>query len=268
MASILITGASAGIGRATALELTQRGHEVWGTARRLERLPVMARFHPLKLDLSIPDLLSRAVRGACAESGGFDVLINNAGEAVFAALEDVAQSSLEDQFQTLVFAPVAIARELLPELRARRGLIVNVSSLAARLPIPFMAPYSAAKAALAALSWSLQLELEPHGVRVVDVQPGDIDTTFHHAMLHPDLAPASAYAPAMRKVLDLNERSMLKGPGPELVARAIADIVEHRRQRRSPLVLGTVFQSRVVPLALRLFPAPLMRYCVKRYYRL
>lgn len=268
MASVLITGASAGIGRATALELTQRGHEVWGSARRLERLPVMARFHPLALDLSIPELLPSAVRAAFDEAGGFDVLINNAGEAVFAALEEVPQGALEDQFQTLVFAPVAIARELLPDLRARGGLIVNVSSLAAQVPIPFMAPYSAAKAALAALSWSWQLELEPHGVRVVDVQPGDIDTTFHHAMARPDLPRQSVYSTAMNKVLGLNERSMRAGPGPELVARAIADIVERRGRRRSPLVLGNAFQSRVVPLALKLLPAALMRYCVKRYYRL
>ena len=177
---IFITGASSGIGLLTARALCAQGHEVWGTSRTLGKLPGMERFHPVVLDLNEQSSIEAGFRQALLEAGHFDVLINNAGAGVFGPLEGFSNREFTAQLQTLLVGPLQLIRLALPAMRARRaGLIVNVSSLAGELPLPFMSPYSLSKAALSAMSEGLNLELAHTGVRLVDVRPSDFATEFH-----------------------------------------------------------------------------------------
>src|SRR5581483_1094264 len=124
-----------------------------------------------------------AFRGALSEAGHFDVVINNAGSGHFGPGESLSQKEIADQFQVLVFGQLQLIRLALPTMRARgKGLIVNVTSLASRLPVPFMAAYNSAKAAMASFVMSMQLELPNSGVRVIDLQPADINTAFNDAV--------------------------------------------------------------------------------------
>src|ERR1700722_17371105 len=177
---VFLTGASSGIGLETAKLLTQHGCEVWGTSRDVSRLPTLPRFHPVPMDLASFDSIRDGFASALQEAGAFDALINNAGDGVFGPLETVPVEMVREQFQILVDAPLELIRLALPKMRERgRGLILNVTSLAAQFPIPFMAPYSAAKAALSLFTQSLRIELSNTSIQVVELRPGDINTLFH-----------------------------------------------------------------------------------------
>ena len=181
---VFLTGASSGIGLATAKLLVAQGHEVWGTSRDLERIPKMPGWHPVRLDLGDPLCVEEAFNAALTEAGYFDVLINNAGAGHFGPAEFVSTETIASQFQILVFGQIQLMQLALRGMQTRgEGLIINVTSLASRLPVPFMAAYNAAKAAMASFTMSIQLELVHSRVYVVDLQPGDICTQFNHSVI-------------------------------------------------------------------------------------
>src|SRR5213595_3823125 len=184
MKRVFLTGASSGIGLAIAKLLIAHGHQVWGTSRNLERIPKVPRLYPVHLDLSNPRSVEKAFNAALAEAGHFDVLINNAGSGHFGPVENLSEKEISSQFQILVFGHVQLMQLALRAMQARgEGLIINVTSLAGRLPVPFMAAYNAAKAAMASFTMSIQLELADSQVHVVDVQPGDICTQFNDSVI-------------------------------------------------------------------------------------
>ena len=266
---VLLTGASAGIGRAVAERLTERGYRVWGTSRNPERLPRHANFHPLAMDLSDPDSVRSGVALALEESDGFDVLINNAGSGIFAPLEELSDEKMQSQFQVLVFAPMELIRLLLPGMRAAgHGMIVNITSLAAVFPIPYMGAYSACKAAMGTLSWALEMELCREPIRVVELRPGDTHTDFHKTMeCHESLGeadPGDNIARAYRAY----SRNMERAPSPERVAQTLQRILDADPGGPSQRNAGSVFQARIAPLLRNVSPTGWTRLALKQYYRL
>jgi NAD(P)-dependent dehydrogenase (short-subunit alcohol dehydrogenase family) len=265
---IFITGASSGIGLLAARVLCGRGHEVWGTSRRLAGLPVIERFHPIALDLNDQGSITGGFDQALAEAGHFDVLVNNAGAGVFGPLEGFSDQEFNAQLETLLSGPLRLIRLALPGMRARRaGLLVNVSSLAAEFPLPFMTPYSLCKAALSAMSEGLTLELAHTGIRVVDVRPGDFATQFHASTrrIGGELAPA--YAPNLERAWAAIERNMNRAPDPKNVADTLVKIIEG--DIRGPVVaVGDTFQARTAPLLTRLVPRAWVQWGLLAYYGL
>jgi len=256
---VLLTGASAGIGRAIAGRLTESGHQVWGTSRDLARLPAHANFHPLELDLNSMDSIRTGARRALEESGSFDVLINNAGSGIYTPLEQLSHDKMSRQFQLMVFAPMELTKLLLPGMRASgRGLIVNITSLAAVFPIPYMGAYSACKAAMSSLSWTLEMELCREPIRVVDLRPGDIRTDFHKTMeCHESLGEADPYT-----------ANMERAPSPERIARLVLDLLDDDGKVPSQLNVGGAFQARIAPLLSNVSPRGWRRFVLKKYYKL
>ncbi len=264
MKKIFITGASSGIGRATATLLVQAGHEVWGTSRNLVRLPQMPRFHPVELDLSQPESVARAFAQALAEAGHLDVLINNAGSGDFGAAENISADALRDQFQILFFAQVELMRLALRAMRGRgQGLIINVSSLASRLPVPFMSAYNSAKAALAAFTMSIQLELEGSDIHIVDLQPGDIRTSFNDAIRKNETD--SRYEQSLTKAWQAVDRNMKHAPNADLVARQVVKLIG-QISPPSRLTVGSTFQAKIAPLIFRFLPQHVRIWGLKKYY--
>jgi len=263
---IFITGASAGIGRRGAEALCARGHEVWGTSRRLERLPTRERFHPVVLDLNDQVSVEAGFRGALAEAGHFDVLINNAGAGVFGPLEAFSDEEFTGQLTTLLLGPVRLMRLALPAMRARNaGLVLNVSSLAGEFPLPFLAAYSSSKAALSALSEGLGLELAHTAIRVVDLRPGDFATQFHDSTRRIDEGWAEAYAPNLERAWSAIDRNMRRAQEPGEVARTLVRIVEGDI-RRPVVAVGDVFQARIAPFLTRLVPRAWVQWAIRAYY--
>ena len=266
MKHAFVTGVSSGIGLATAQALLAAGHEVWGTSRNLDRLPQLKRFHRVQLDLRHNNEIDGVFMNALREAGHFDVVINNAGSGHFGAAEFLAMKDVADQFQILFFAPVRLMQLALAEMRPRgTGLIINVTSLAERLPVPFMAAYNASKAAMAAFTMSIQLELTHSRIRIVDLQPADIYTGFNEAVIKDERD--QVYSSRMAKTWEIVDRNLKQAPKPDLVARHILRLIEQTNP--APRVtVGGVFQARIAPFIFRFLPQRIRVWGLRNYYHL
>jgi short-subunit dehydrogenase len=264
---VFITGASSGIGLAIAKLLVAQGHEIWGTSRNLERIPKMPRWHAVRLDLTDPLSIEEAFNAAVAEAGCFDVVINNAGAGHFDPAELLPMETITSQFQILVFGQIQLMELALQQMQGRgEGLIINVTSLASRLPVPFMAAYNAAKAALASFTMSIQLELGNSPVHVVDLQPGDIRTEFNEGVSKGTKADRR-YDARVTRTWEVVERVMKNAPGPDLVAQHVLKLINADRPPPR-ITVGDVFQSKIVPLIFRFLPQRVRLWGLKRYYGL
>jgi short-subunit dehydrogenase len=267
MKRVFLTGASSGIGRAIAHALLARGDEVWGTSRNLERIPKMPRWHAVRLDLADPLSVEAAFNAALTEASYFDVVINNAGAGHFDAAEFLPMETIASQFQILVFGQIQLVQLALRHMQARgEGLVINVTSLASRLPVPFMAAYNAAKAALASFTMSIQLELGNSRVHVVDLQPADIRTEFNQGVSK-SAKVDRRYDAKVARTWEVVERVMKNAPGPDLVAQHVLKLVN--ADRPPPRVtVGDMFQSKIAPLIFRFLPQRLRLWGLKRYYQI
>ena len=265
MKRVFLTGASSGIGLAIAKLLVAEGHEVWGTSRNLERLPKTPRLHPIRLDLTDRDSIQEAFNSALAEAGYFDVLINNAGAGHFGPAEFLPVETIASQFQILVFGQIQLMQLALRHMQARgEGLIINVTSLASRLPVPFMAAYNAAKAALATFTMSIQIELGDSRVHIVDLQPGNIRTEFNQGVIQSSKTDLR-YGARIAKTWEIVERTMKSAPGPNLVAQHVLKLINaaHPQPR---IAVGNVFESKIGPMIFRFLPQRVRLWGLKRYY--
>ena len=264
---VFLTGASSGIGLAIAKLLVAGGHEVWGTSRNLERIPKMPRWHAVRLDLADPLSVESAFNAALTEAGCFDVLINNAGAGHFDPAELVPMETIAGQFQILVFGQIQLMQLALRHMQTRgEGLIINVTSLASRLPVPFMAAYNSAKAAMASFTMSIQLELGNSRVHVVDLQPADIRTEFNQGVIKSAMANPR-YDTKIAKTWEITERNMKNAPTPDLVARNVLRLV-NSVQPPPRITVGDAFQSKIAPLIFRFLPQRLRLWGLKRYYQI
>ena len=267
MKRVFITGASSGIGRAMAELLVAAGHEVWGTSRNLERIPKMPQWHAVRLDLADPLSAEAAFKAALTDAGYFDVLINNAGAGHFDPAELVPIETIASQFQILVFGQIQLMQLGLRHMHARgEGLIINVTSLASRLPVPFMGAYNAAKAAMASFTMSVQLELGNSRVHVVDLQPADIRTEFNQSVIKTTNANPR-YDTKIARTWEVAERNMKNAPSPDLVAQHVLRLINADRPPPR-ITVGDVFQSKIAPLIFRFLPQQLRLWGLKRYYQI
>ena len=237
----LVTGASSGIGRATAAELGRRGYTVFAAARNLAALTQLADespgVHPITIDVSDPTSISEGWAAVDRHTAGrgVDVLVNNAGFALSGPIEQLHPDDLHRQFATNVYGLVAMTRAALPGMRARRsGRIVNVSSVLGRFTFPGMGAYSATKYAVESLSDALRQEVAGFGIDVIIVEPGFVATNLAHAA---DARPATgatadgAYAALGRRGEAYLTEQMAKAVPPQRVATTIADAAQQRRPR-------------------------------------
>ena len=261
MKKIFLTGASSGIGRAIAEGLVAHGHEVWGTSRNPAQVSPTPRLHAVALELNDRRSIDAGFGAALKEAGHFDVVINNAGSGHFGPFESISDEALLRHFQALVVAQVQIMRLALASMRVeRRGLIINVTSLAARLPVPFMAAYNAAKAAMASFTLTSQLELAGTEIHIVDLQPADIGTSFNDRLEKPD-----ATRPRLAKAWQAVDRNMKNAPKPELVARRVLRLISEENPPPR-ITVGDFFQSRIAPFIFRFLPQRVRIWGLKNYY--
>jgi len=261
----LITGASSGIGAATARLLHQRGFDVYGTSRRPNALPpdASASIRWLEMDVRDEASVQRGVQAVVDAGARLDALVCNAGYGIFGSVEETPLDAAGAQFDTNFFGTLRTLRAALPRLRAQGGgRIVLVGSLAGRAPIPFQAHYSASKAATAALALALRSELHPLGIRVSLVEPGDIRTAFNDATEFGD-THASVYGERIARCRRVVEESLPRAPGPERVARTIHRALTARRPRVRYAVGPN---ARLVPLARRLLPDAVLLRLIRRHF--
>jgi NAD(P)-dependent dehydrogenase (short-subunit alcohol dehydrogenase family) len=225
--SVLLTGASAGIGLATARLLAERGYRVVGTCRNPAAVPGIPGVTLLAVDHSDPAAVARGFAEARRLLGPIDVLINNAGAGELGAVEDTPPEFARRLFEVNYFSAVELTRLCLPEMRARgAGVIVQMGSIVHSLQFPFKAQYCASKSALSGFTLALRHEVKPHGIRVHLLEPGWVRSEFH-ARLRPLSPPGSAYAERLKSFEDYARDAdprVIDGPG---VARIILETLEN-----------------------------------------
>lgn len=223
----LITGASAGIGRATAEILTKNGWKVYAGARRVERMQDLAAAGAvaLALDVTDDDSLKSAVAGLLKAEGHIDALINNAGYGAHGAVEDVPLAEARRQFEVNVFGLARLTQLVLPAMRAAgSGTIINISSIAGKVTMPSGGWYHASKHAVEAYSDALRLETAQFGIKVIMIEPGPIKTEWDNTALVnlEKYSGTGPYAPMMKRITEKFRAGYRDGaPGPEVVARVI-----------------------------------------------
>ncbi|KZZ45496.1 short-chain dehydrogenase/reductase [Thalassolituus sp. HI0120] len=206
--TVLITGCSSGIGRALTEEFLRHGFRVYAAARNTQSLSglISDQLIPISMDVNNPDDIASTAETITHDGGKLDYLINNAGYAAMGPVVELSTEDLKQQFETNVFAPIALTKALLPMLRASgNAQVVNIGSVSGILTTPFSGAYCATKAALHALSDALRMELAPFNIKVVTVQPGAIESKFGDNSLENMsnlIDEQSLYAPLKKSIQD------------------------------------------------------------------
>jgi NAD(P)-dependent dehydrogenase (short-subunit alcohol dehydrogenase family) len=260
----LVTGASSGIGEATAQRLSQAGYTVYGTSRRGN--PAGQRtFEMLPLDVTSDASVDAAVQQLVAREGRIDLLVNNAGFGVAAAAaEESSIVQAQAIFDTNFFGMVRMVRAVVPHMRSqKRGRIINIGSVLGFLPMPYMALYSATKHAVAGYSEALDHELRTQGIRVSLVEPAYINTPFDANLLPPD-APLDVYREIRAGVEKRVKEVLVGADGPEVVAKIVltAATAAHPQIRYAPGM------ARRMRLLRRFAPASVLDAGVRKDLRL
>jgi NAD(P)-dependent dehydrogenase (short-subunit alcohol dehydrogenase family) len=223
--TVLITGASSGIGKATALLFQQQGWNVAATMRSPDRvtdLQALDNLLCLQLDVTEPASIAAAIAQTLQHFGSIDVVVNNAGYALMGPFEAFTPDQIQQQFATNVFGLMAVARAVLPHLRDRqRGTLINISSIGGRLTFPLYSLYHATKWSVEGFSESLQYELAPLNIRVKIVEPGPIKTDFYERSANRQQSLDPDYAGLYQKVMPKMDQSGRTGSPPTVVAEVI-----------------------------------------------
>jgi NAD(P)-dependent dehydrogenase (short-subunit alcohol dehydrogenase family) len=260
---VLITGASSGVGQATARLLSQRGYKVFGTSRNPATAEPPPAVEMLPLDVRADDSVQACVEAVVNRGGQLDVLINNAGYELAGALEEISVEEARVQFETNFFGVVRMIDAVLPLMRRqKRGHIINVSSLSGLSPIPFLGMYSASKFALEGYTEALRHEVRPFNIRVSMTEAGFLKTPMMHHRQH-GVNRIAEYDPWRQRALNAIRAYEEKGPGSEVVAATLLEIVSSKTPRLRYLIGG---QAKSVVRLRRFLPAGMYESGARRTF--
>ncbi|WP_456024947.1 SDR family oxidoreductase [Pseudomonas capeferrum] len=266
MPTVLITGCSSGIGRALADAFKTAGHEVWASARQPDDVSALAAAGFKAVQLDVND--GAALKALAEQIGGLDVLINNAGYGAMGPLLDGGTEAMQRQFETNVFSIVGVTQALFPALRRAKGLVVNIGSVSGVLVTPFAGAYCASKAAVHALSDALRMELAPFGVRVMEVQPGAIDTHFaKNAGAQAELL-INEKSPWWPLREGIRARSQASQNNPTSAEQFATQVLKAVQQSKPPRLLRAGNGCRALPLMAALVPKALLEKVLKKRFGL
>jgi NAD(P)-dependent dehydrogenase (short-subunit alcohol dehydrogenase family) len=262
---VLVTGASSGVGQATAELLAQRDYRVFGTSRKAAGGSDNSGVTTLPLDVRSDDSVAACLTAISGLTDRLDILVNNAGYELAGALEEVSVDEAKAQFETNFFGVVRMVKAILPLMRRQtHGQIINVTSLAGLSPIPFLGIYSASKFALDGYTEALRHEVKPFNIKVSQIEVGFLRTPM---MNHRQVVAGriEAYDRWRQAAYDAIRASEAKAPGPELVADTILKIAESKAPRLR-YVVGQ--QAKLVTRLRRFLPAGAYEQGVRRTFQL
>jgi short-subunit dehydrogenase len=266
--AILITGASTGIGRACARFLAGKGHRIYGTTRNkilVEEGLGIEGVTMLYLDVTEGNSVKECVAAVIRDSGGIDVLINNAGMGMAGSIEDTEYDEFVKQFDTNVFGAIRVINEVLPNMRkSGKGVIINIGSVAGFISIPYQAAYSAGKAAITSFTFSLRNEIRQFGLDACVVHPGDLKTdfTFNRKKTRKS-NKGSVYIDKMERSIEVMARDEQNGGDPVIIAKAICRILN---RKHPPIVVTVGLKYKVISFLFRIVPARLRESIIASIY--
>lgn len=228
---VLITGASSGIGKSIAIYLSEKGYKVYGTSRNPKNEANFS-FNLIALDVLKIDTIRSAINLIIKKEGRLDILVNNAGMGITGPIEDTPTDEMRTVFNTNVFGAIDVMKAVLPQMREQKsGIIINVTSIAGYMGLPFRGLYSATKGALEIITEATSMEVKPFGVKVVNVAPGDFATNIAAGRYHTPVFEKSAYKENYQKNLDLMDAHVNRGMDPLEMAKAVHKIINSKNPK-------------------------------------
>ena len=263
---VLITGGSSGIGKSIGEYLHHKGFVVYGTSRDPERIQNSV-FPLVALDVRNVDSIQAAVAKIIATSGRLDIVINNAGVGITGPLEEIPTEEIKNNFETNFFGPIEVMKAVLPQMRAQKsGLIINVTSIAGYMGLPYRSVYSASKGALELITEALRMEVKSFGIKIANVAPGDFATNIASGRFHAPLIMDSAYQIPYGNTLKMMDEHVDSGSNPNEMAEVVYRIIE-TKEPRIHYKVGAFLQKFSIVLK-RILPDKVYEKMLMNHYKL
>ncbi|PWB23506.1 SDR family oxidoreductase [Flavobacterium sp. HTF] len=263
---VLITGGSSGIGKSIGEFLHQKGYVVYGTSRNPEKV-INSVFPLVALDVRNAESVKKAVNEIIEATGRLDVVINNAGVGITGPLEEIPMEEIKNNFETNFFGPIEVMKAALPKMREQKsGLIINITSIAGYMGLPYRSVYSASKGALELITEALRMEVKSFGINITNVAPGDFATNIAAGRYHAPVISGSAYEKVYGDTLSTMNEHVDAGSNPNEMAEAIYKII----QTKKPSVhykVGVFMQKFSIVLK-RILPDTVYEKMLMNHYKL
>lgn len=263
---ILVTGASSGIGKSIAIFLSEKGYKVFGTSRNPKNAENFS-FEIIALDVLKMETIEKAVAYIIKKEGRLDVLINNAGMGITGPIEDTPTDEMRAVFNTNFFGAIDVMKAVLPQMRAQKfGMILNVTSIAGYMGLPFRGLYSATKGALELVTEAVSMEVKSQGIKAVNVAPGDFATNIAAGRYHTPVYENSAYKENYQTNLNLMDAHVSGGMNPLEMAKTVYKIINTENPKIHYKVGG--FMEKFSIVLKRVLPDMWYQKIVMNHYKL
>ncbi|MEY8848666.1 SDR family oxidoreductase [Psychroserpens sp. XS_ASV72] len=222
---VLITGGSSGIGKTVGEFLFQKGFKVFGTSRNPERYKNSS-IDLVALDVTDSNSIKKAIATVVERAGRIDILINNAGAGITGPMEEIPLQEMKRNFDTNFFGPIEVIKAVLPQMRSQNsGLIINITSIAGYMGLPYRGVYSASKGALELITEAFRMEIKDFNIKMTNLAPGDFATNIAAGRYHAPVVKGSPYETKYGEVLKSIDEDVDSGNDPLMVAKAVYKII-------------------------------------------
>jgi short-subunit dehydrogenase len=263
---VLITGGSSGIGKSVGEYLQAKDFKVYGTSRNPKNYPE-SKFPIVALDVTKPETISACISEVLKHESQIDVLINNAGAGITGPIEEIPDAEIKHNFETNLFGPINVIKAVLPTMRSQNsGLIVNVTSIAGYMGLPYRGIYSASKGALELITEAFRMELKGFNIQMTNVAPGDFATNIAAGRYHAPALEHSPYKETYANTLKMMDAHVDGGDDPQKMAEAIFRII----QTKNPKVHYKVgaFMQKFSIILKRILPDKVYEKLLMNHYKL
>jgi short-subunit dehydrogenase len=263
---VFITGASSGIGKSIGEFLHHKDFVVYGTSRNPDAI-TQSIFPVLKLDVRNAQSIQECVALILQKEGRIDVLINNAGVGITGPIEEIPSEEIRNNFETNLFGPIEVMKATLPQMRLQKsGLIINITSIAGYMGLPYRGIYSASKGALELITEALRMEVKAFGIQITNVAPGDFATNIAAGRYHAPVLKGSAYERPYGNTLQEMDVHVDSGSNPNEMAEAVYSII-NTKQPKIHYKVGAFMQKISIVLK-RVLPDTFYEKMLMNHYKL
>ncbi len=264
---VLITGGSSGIGKSIGIYLTEKGYTVYGTSRNPSKFKEFDHFSLLQLDVADTESIRSAVNTIEQKHSRLDVLINNAGAGITGPIEEIPEEEIIKNFTTNYFGPINVTKHVLPLMRKQgEGLIINVTSIAGYMGLPYRGIYSASKAALEMTTEAWRMELKSFNIKMTNVAPGDFATNIAAGRYHAPVINGSPYEKPYGDTLAMMDSHVDSGSDPQEMAHAVYKIIKSDAPKVHYKV--GVFMQKFSIILKRILPDKVYEKLLMNHYKL
>ncbi len=229
---VLITGGSSGIGKSIGILLAEKGYTVYGTSRNPDKFKDFTAFKLIALDVRNTESIQKAVHTIIEAEGRLDVLVNNAGVGITGPIEETPDEEIHKAFQTNLYGPISVMKAVLAQMRTQKsGHIVNVTSIAGYMGLPYRGIYSATKGALELVTEAMRMETKMFGVEIANVAPGDFATNIAAGRYHTPVFDNSPYKEVYGNMLKEMDSHVDSGSDPKIMAESVLKIIETKKPK-------------------------------------